>query len=154
MVSHLKSLRRPVKKTGLQLYQQDVVPLTKDLKALYQRDNHFSLVFITPPEQTNKELINLLYNDVKNFTSSLSFCIGPKFVFSNGDTKALFLCELHFSLIFTSRPLNHQQTNKQLITLMYNEFHFKLLQWCQHCTFKRKIGKHYVNEIITFLLFL
>ena len=174
MVSHLKSLRRPVKKTGLQLYQEVVVPSTKDLKALYQWDNHFSLIFITSPEQTNKELINLFYNDVKNFTSSLnfsrapncifsnnatkalslrdnhsclflnisalqscgdnllyndvknltsilSFCIGPKFVFSNGDTKALFLCELHFSLIFTSRPLNHQRTNKQLITLTYNE---------------------------------
>ena len=54
-------------------------------------------------ERTNKELINLLYNDVKNLTSILSFCIGPKCV-SNEDIKALFLCELHFSLIFKSRP--------------------------------------------------
>ena len=51
-------------------------------------------------ERTNKEPINLLYNDVKNLTSILSFCIRPKYVSSNDDTKALFLCELHFSHIF------------------------------------------------------
>ena len=42
-------------------------------------------------------------------------------VCSNDDRKALFLCEIHFSLIFTSRPLNYQLTNKLLITLLYNE---------------------------------
>ena len=76
MVSHLKSLRSPVTKTGLQLYQEDE-PSTKDWKALYQWDNHFSLIFITPPERTNKELINLLYNDMKNLTSSLNFSRAP-----------------------------------------------------------------------------
>ena len=30
MVSYLKSLRSPVKKTGVQLYQEDIVPSTKD----------------------------------------------------------------------------------------------------------------------------
>ena len=29
-LSNLKSLRSPVKKTGLQLYQEDIVPSTKD----------------------------------------------------------------------------------------------------------------------------
>ena len=42
-------------------------------------------------------------------------------VSSNDDTKALFLCELHFSLIFTSRPLNDQRTDKQLMNLLYND---------------------------------
>ena len=88
-------------------------------KALSLRDNHSCLFLNISALQSCGD--NLLYNDVKNLTSILSFCIGPKFVFSNGDTKALFLCELHFSLIFTSRPLNHQRTNKQLITLTYNE---------------------------------
>ena len=48
--------------------------------------------------QTNNQPIDILYNDVKNLTSILSFCIGPKCVSSKYDTKALFLCELHFSL--------------------------------------------------------
>ena len=94
MVSHLKSLRSPVKKTGLQLYQEDV-PSTKDWKPLYQWDNHFSLIFITPPEQTNEELVNLLYNDVKNLTSSLNFSKAPKCVLSNNATKALSLRDNH-----------------------------------------------------------
>ena len=47
MVSHLKSLVSSVKKTELQLYQEDVVPPTKDWKALYQWDHRFSLIFIT-----------------------------------------------------------------------------------------------------------
>ena len=41
-------------------------------------------------------IINRLYKDEKNFTSVLSFCIGPKCVSSNDDRKALILCELHF----------------------------------------------------------
>ena len=42
------------------------------------------------------QIINRLYKDEKNFTSVLSFCIGPKCVSSNDDRKALILCELHF----------------------------------------------------------
>ena len=67
MVSYLKSLKSPVKRTGLQLYQEDIVPSTKDWKELCRWDNHFSLIFVTPTEWTNKELINLVYNDVKKF---------------------------------------------------------------------------------------
>ena len=78
-------------------------------KALSVCDNHFSLIFITCPEknlQTNKQLINLLYNDVKNLTSILNCymhsplqdienCrrIGPKRVSSNN---ALSQCHNHF----------------------------------------------------------
>ena len=39
-------------------------------------------------------------------------------VSSDDDTIALFLRELHILLVFTSRPLNHQQANKQLINLL------------------------------------
>ena len=81
----------------------------------------FIYLCITITLGTNKQLINHLYNDVKNLTSILSCCIGPMRVSSNNDTKALFLCELHFSLFVTIRPLNHQRKNKQLITLLYNE---------------------------------
>ena len=31
--------------------------------------------------RTNNQPIDILYNDVKNLTSILSFCIGPKCVF-------------------------------------------------------------------------
>ena len=84
--------------------------------------------------RTKNQLIYRLYNDVKNFTSVLSFCIGRKCVSSNDDTKAVFLCELHFSLIFTSRPLNHQRTNKQLVTLRYNDVkNFSSIFSCCNC---------------------
>ena len=45
-----------------------------------QQDNQFSIIFITPPERTNKELINLVYNDVKNLASILNFSRAPKCV--------------------------------------------------------------------------
>ena len=61
-----------------------------DTKALSLRDNHSFLFFIylgiTIMLVTNKQLINLLYNDVKNVTSILSCCIGPKHVSSNNGT--------------------------------------------------------------------
>ena len=50
-------------------------------KALAVCDNHFSLILISCPEnhlQTNKQLINLLYKDVKNLTSILNCYIHPK----------------------------------------------------------------------------
>ena len=89
-----------------------------DTKALFLCELHFSLFVTIRPlnhQRKNKQPINLRYNHVKNLTSILSYCIGPKRLSTNDDIKALFLCELHFSLIFTSRPLNHQQTNKQII---------------------------------------
>ena len=95
-----------------------------DTKALFLCELHISLFVTIRPlnhQRKNKQPINLRYNVVKNLSSILSYCIGPKRLSSNDDRKALFPCELHFSLIFTSRPLNHQQTNKQRITLLYNE---------------------------------
>ena len=91
---------------------------------LFLCELHFSLIFKSQPLyhlRTKKQLINLLYNDVKNLTSILSYCIGPKCVSSKDDTKALFQCELHFSLIFTRRPLNHQRTNNLLT--------FSIMRW-------------------------
>ena len=66
----------------------------------------------------------------------MSCCIGPKGVSSNNDKKGLFLCELHFSLILTSGPLNHQWTNNQHITLLYNEM--KSLSSIFRCCFGPK----------------
>ena len=48
--------------------------------------------------RTNKQLITLRYNDVKNFSSTLNFCIGPTSVSSNNDTKALSLRDNHCCL--------------------------------------------------------
>ena len=141
MVSHSKALRSPVKKTGLQLYQEDVAPSTKDWKALYQWDNHFSLIFITPPERTNKQLINLLYNDVRNLTSTFNFSRAPKCVFSNNDTKVLSLRNNHPSLFFLYLGITIMLgTNKQLVNLLYNDVknltsHCELLHWSQVCGF-------------------
>ena len=82
------------------------------VRVLYQgykslRDNHCCLFVIylgiTILCGQTKHLIKILYNVVKNLT------------------KALFLCELHFSVIFTGRPLNHQRTNNQRINLLYND---------------------------------
>ena len=84
-------------------------------------------------ERTNKEPINLLYNDVKNLTSIFSFCIRSKYVSSNDDTKALFLCELHFSHIFTSRPfwasalVPSVSSNDDRKALFLCELHFSLI---------------------------
>ena len=99
------------------------VSCNDDTKALFSCESHFSIIIKRRPlnlQLTNKQPINLLYNDVKNLTSTLSFCIGPKCVTCNDDTKTLFFSELHFSLIIKSRPLNLQLTNKQPINLLYN----------------------------------
>ena len=66
-------------------------------------NNHLSLFCISQQYnhlRTNNQLINLLYNDVKDFTSILSFCICPKCVSSNNYTKPLFLRDNHCCLFF------------------------------------------------------
>ena len=65
-------------------------------------------------QETNIQLIKLLYNDVKNLASILSCCVGSMCVSSNNDIKPLSLCENCFSLIFITLPENHLRTNKQL----------------------------------------
>ena len=69
-------------------------------------------------------------------------------------TQKLSLCEIHFLFIITRRSLNHQQTNKQRITLLYNEMKrvsFSAAAMVSALYFQRK---HYISEIITFRLFL
>ena len=87
-------------------------------------DNRFSLFGISQQRnhlQTNTQLVNILPNDVKNLTSILSCCIGHKCGYCNDDTKALLLCESHFSLIFQSRALYHQLTSKHSINILCND---------------------------------
>ena len=76
-----------------------------------------SLILITRPSNhlfTNKQLIVLLYNEMKSLSSILSCCRGLKCVFSNNGTKALS----QVSLILITRPSNHLLTNKQLIDIL------------------------------------
>ena len=75
---------------------------------------------ITLPEnhlQKNKQLINLLYYDVKNLTSILSGCIGPKCVTSNKDNTV----SVNYFWLIITRPDNHLRKNKQLIKRLYND---------------------------------
>ena len=130
-----------------------------DTKPLFLCEIHF--LFLTRHslnhQRKNRQHINLLYNDVRNQTYSFSCCCGPKVVSSNDDRKALFLCEIHILLIFTSRSLNNQRTNKQLITLLHNEkkrVSFSAAAMVSTLYFQRKNEKHYISEIITFHLFL
>ena len=81
----------------------------------------FIYLCITITLGTNKQLINHLYNDVKNLTSILSCCIGPMRVSSNEDTNALFLCELHFSLFFFKSTFKSSEDKQTVITICYND---------------------------------
>ena len=51
---------------------------------------------------------------------------------SNNDTKALSLCDNHFSLNLITRPQNHLLTNKRLIDLLHNEMKclISIFSWC------------------------
>ena len=69
--------------------------------------------------RTNKQLINLLYNDVKNITSILSFCIGPKCVSSNDDTKLYF--RVNYTFHFFYKSTFKSSADKQTINLRYND---------------------------------
>ena len=90
--------------------------------------------------RTNIWLIILCYSDVKNLTSVLSCCLGPKCVSCNNDTKVLSLCDNCFAQIFLNRPINSLPTNKQLINHLCNflKFNFQLVQWCQDCSYKER----------------
>ena len=56
----------------------------------------------------NKQLINLLYDEMESITSILSWCNGVKFVVSRKDPLALSHEDNHF---FITLAENHQQTN-------------------------------------------
>ena len=66
------------------------VNIVPSKKALYQEDNQ---IFITPPERTNKELINLVPNDLKKLTFYFELQQSSKVRFSNNHTKDLSLCD-------------------------------------------------------------
>ena len=78
----------------------------------------FSITIFRIICKKNKQLINLLYYNVKNLTSILNFCIGPKCVTSDNDNR---MFDNPFKLFLMPRPENHLHTNKQLINLLYND---------------------------------
>ena len=85
-----------------------------DTKALPLCDNHVSLIFITQPENhllTNKQLIDLLYNEIKSLSSIFSWCTGVKIVVSRKDRLALSHEENHFDMCFVTLAENHLGTN-------------------------------------------
>ena len=72
----------------------------------------------------NKELINLVYNDMKNLTYSLLCFNGVKSVFWNIDRKALSLWDNHIDSFFTTTPKCLLRINKQLINLDYDDMKY------------------------------
>ena len=75
------------------------MPSINDTKALSLYDNHLLHISISLPDNhlhTNNQLINLLYNFIKNLSSILNCYIGPKCVASKNNTKPLSLCDNHF----------------------------------------------------------
>ena len=70
-----------------------------DTKALSLCNNHVSLIFITRPSNyllTNKQLINLLYNQIKSLSSSFSWCNNVIIVVLRKDRLALSHGHNHF----------------------------------------------------------
>ena len=85
-----------------------------DTKALSPCDNHFSLNFITRPQNnllTNKRLIDLLYNEMKSLISIFSWCNAVNIVALWKDRLALSHWDNRFDINFTTLPENHLQTN-------------------------------------------
>ena len=63
-----------------------------DTKALSLGDNHFSFNSITRPQNhllTNKQIVDLLYNEMKSLISIFSWCIGVNIVALRKDRLAL-----------------------------------------------------------------
>ena len=88
-----------------------IVVLRKDRLALSIGHNHISaiiseIIFQPLTEthlRTSQSLIILFYCVVNNLNSIFSYCIGLKCVSSNKGTKALSLCDNHFSLNFITQ---------------------------------------------------
>ena len=82
-----------------------------DAKALSLCDSCFSHICISRPKNDlpkNKQLINLLYDELESLTSILSWCNGVKIVVSRKDPLALSHEDNHF---FITLAENHLQTN-------------------------------------------
>ena len=69
----------------------------------------------------NKQLINLVYNDVKNLLYSLICFNGVQSVFWNIDRKALSVWDNHIDSFFTTTRKCFLRINKQLINLDYDD---------------------------------
>ena len=81
-----------------------------DTKALSQ----VSVILITRPKNhllTNKELIDILYNEMKSLSSIFSRCNGVKIVVLRKDRLALSHGDNHFDLLFITLTENHLHTN-------------------------------------------
>ena len=68
------------------------VSSNNDTKALSLCDSYLSLICITRPKNhlpTNKQLINLLYDEIESLSSIFRWCNGVKIVVSRKDRLAL-----------------------------------------------------------------
>ena len=86
------------------------VSSNNDTKALSQ----VSVILITRPKNhllTNKELIDILYNEMKSLSSIFSRCNGVKIVVLRKDRLALSHGDNHFDLLFITLTENHLHTN-------------------------------------------
>ena len=97
----------------------------------------------------NKQLNNLVYNDMKNLTYTLISCNSVSL------TKALSLRDNHIdSYLQLTTPKCYLRISKQLINLVYNDM--KILTYILICSngvqsvFWYKFEKLYLCEIITF----
>ena len=82
-----------------------------DTKASSVCDSCFSHICITRPKNhlpKNKQLINLLYDEMESLSSIFSWCNGVKIVVSRKDPPALSHEDNH---LFITLAENHLQTN-------------------------------------------
>ena len=77
-------------------------------------DNCFSFVFTTRPKYrlpTNKQLISLIYNEMKSLSSIFRWCNGVRIVDSTKDRLVLSHGDNHFYIFFITLAENNLQTN-------------------------------------------
>ena len=90
------------------------VSSNNDTKALSLCDSCFSLICITRQKNhlpTNKELINLVYDEMESLSSIFRWCNGVKVVLSMKERLALSHGYNHFDMFFIFQTENHLQTN-------------------------------------------
>ena len=107
---------------------------------------------------TNKQLSKVLYNDVKNLTSILVCCKGPKSLAWN---KVLYLWNNHlrhifYTFIWESSANKHPTNWASLQWCEKLNFHFELPQWWQSSIFKETL-KSYISlwrSLLTYIIHL
>ena len=81
------------------------------------------ITFLTTPPicymWINKQLINLVYNDMKNLMYSLICFNGVQSVFWNIDRKDLSVWDSHIDSFFTTTRKSFLRINKQLIMMIW-----------------------------------